>query len=364
MTAPDGGVGNPPDTTAPDAPTNLVIDQAGKRLSGRGEAGTTVQVRDADGNVLATGTVGADGTFHLTLQPALVDGSTVQVLLTDAAGNVSAPGAVTSADLLPPAQPSGLIISADGSVLTGRAEPGSTVKVLAADGTTVLGSAVAGANGAFSISLVPPQVDGEQLHVTATDHAGNTSTAGSVTAPDIDTGGGDTTAPAPASNLVISADGRTLTGSAEAGARVEVRDANGTLIGSTIAGPDGTFSLSLDPIQANGETLAIRVIDAAGNSSAAVDFTAPDSTPPQAVGSPASMPAARPLPAPASRAPPSPCAALMAAYWAARWWRATAPRNHPRYGTDQRPGTDRRTTRPDRQRFGSGRPVCTGQPGT
>lgn len=286
VTAPDGGVGNPPDTTAPDAPTNLVIDQAGKRLSGRGEAGTTVQVRDADGNVLATGTVGADGTFHLTLQPALVDGSTVQVLLTDAAGNVSAPGAVTSADLLPPAQPSGLIISADGSVLTGRAEPGSTVKVLAADGTTVLGSAVAGANGAFSISLVPPQVDGEQLHVTATDHAGNTSTAGSVTAPDIDTGGGDTTAPAPASNLVISADGRTLTGSAEAGARVEVRDANGTLIGSTIAGPDGTFSLSLDPIQANGETLAIRVIDAAGNSSAAVDFTAPDSTPPQAVGSP------------------------------------------------------------------------------
>ncbi len=112
VTAPDGGVGNPPDTTAPDAPTNLVIDQAGKRLSGRGEAGTTVQVRDADGNVLATGTVGADGTFHLTLQPALVDGSTVQVLLTDAAGNVSAPGAVTSADLLPPAQPSGLIISA------------------------------------------------------------------------------------------------------------------------------------------------------------------------------------------------------------------------------------------------------------
>jgi len=364
INAPDDGTGNPPDTTPPDAPTNLVIGQAGRQLSGRGEAGTTVQVRDADGNVLATGKVGADGTFQLTLNPAVNDGSTLQVVLTDAAGNVSQPGSVTSPDLQPPAQPSDLAVSPDGSVITGRAEPGSTVRVLAADGTTVLGSAVAGPNGTFSITLDPPQVDGEQLQVTATDAAGNTSTAGNVTAPDIDTGGGDTTPPAPASNLVISADGRTvsgrgeagatvnvlndqgqvigtgtvqpdgtftlqlttpvvngsslqvtltdaagnvstptpltapdlqapaqptglgldagetLTGRAEPGARVEVRDANGNLIGSGIVRPDGTFSLTLDPIQANGEALAIRVFDAAGNSSAPLNYNAPDITAP------------------------------------------------------------------------------------
>ncbi|MDD2137951.1 Ig-like domain-containing protein, partial [Pseudomonas kurunegalensis] len=69
--------------TPPDAPTNLVIGLAGSQLSGRGEAGTTVQVRDAAGNVIATGTVGADGNFTVTLAPAVIDGSTLQVTLTD-----------------------------------------------------------------------------------------------------------------------------------------------------------------------------------------------------------------------------------------------------------------------------------------
>ncbi|MGN7749660.1 Ig-like domain-containing protein, partial [Pseudomonas sp. 22515] len=88
LTAPDIDGG---DTTPPEAPTNLVIGLAGSQLSGRGEAGTTVQVRDAAGNILATGTVAADGTFTATLNPAVNDGSTLQVTLTDAAGNVSQP---------------------------------------------------------------------------------------------------------------------------------------------------------------------------------------------------------------------------------------------------------------------------------
>ncbi|MFP3409661.1 Ig-like domain-containing protein, partial [Pseudomonas sp. SIMBA_065] len=64
VTAPDiDGV----DTTPPAAPTDLVVGLAGSQLSGRGEPGTTVQVRDAAGTVLATGTVGADGSFAVTL---------------------------------------------------------------------------------------------------------------------------------------------------------------------------------------------------------------------------------------------------------------------------------------------------------
>ncbi|MFG0877060.1 Ig-like domain-containing protein, partial [Pseudomonas sp. FYR_2] len=124
VTAPDiDGV----DTTPPAAPTDLVIGVAGSQLSGRGEAGTSVQVRDAAGNVIATGTVGADGTFTLTLAPAVIDGSSLQVTLTDAAGNVSQPGSVTSTDLLPPTQPTDLAL-ADGVTFTGRGEPGATVQ--------------------------------------------------------------------------------------------------------------------------------------------------------------------------------------------------------------------------------------------
>ncbi|WP_179052234.1 Ig-like domain-containing protein, partial [Pseudomonas hunanensis] len=112
---------------------NLVIGLAGSQLSGRGEAGSTVQVRDAAGNILATGTVAADGTFTVTLDPAVNDGSTLQVTLTDAAGNISQPGSVTSADLLPPAQPTDLAL-ADGVTFTGRGEPGATVQVRDAGG--------------------------------------------------------------------------------------------------------------------------------------------------------------------------------------------------------------------------------------
>ncbi|WP_176516979.1 Ig-like domain-containing protein, partial [Pseudomonas ceruminis] len=170
-----------------------VIGLAGQQISGRGEVGATVQVRDGAGNVLATGTVGADGTFQLTLNPAVKDGSSLQVTLTDAAGNVSPPGSVTSPDLQPPAQPTDLAL-ANGVTLTGRGEPGSTVQVRDASGT-VIGSGVVGADGTFSLTLSPAQANGETLDVRLVDAAGNTSAPLEFQAP-------DTTPPAEVSNIV------------------------------------------------------------------------------------------------------------------------------------------------------------------
>ncbi|MDD2001707.1 Ig-like domain-containing protein, partial [Pseudomonas putida] len=180
VTAPDIDGG---DTTPPEAPTNLVIGLAGSQLSGRGEAGSTVQVRDAAGNILATGTVAADGTFVIALDPAVNDGSTLQVTLTDAAGNVSQPGSVTSADLLPPAQPTDLAL-ADGVTFTGRGEPGATVQVRDAAGN-LIGTGVVGADGLFSLTLSPAQANGEALDVRLVDAAGNASAPLQFDAPDI-----------------------------------------------------------------------------------------------------------------------------------------------------------------------------------
>ncbi|MBC3483523.1 BapA/Bap/LapF family large adhesin [Pseudomonas sp. SWRI77] len=356
ITAPD--VETPPDTTPPDAPTDLLIALAGRQLSGRGEAGTTVQVRDAAGNVLATGTVGADGTFVIALDPAVIDGSTLQVTLTDAAGNVSQPGSVTSQDQLPPEQPTDLAL-AEGVTLTGRGEPGATVQVRDAAGN-VIGTALVGADGSFSLTLSPAQANGEALDIRQVDAAGNTSAPLQFDAPDITppaavsnivvgaggvalSGRGEpgatvevrdangnvigtgtvlangtflidldpavqpgehlslvqtdpsgnasvafeydvpqTTAPASPSDLAIDADGTTLTGTAPAGSRVEVHDANGTLIGSAIAGADGTFTLELNPAQANGELLDVVAIDDTGLSSLPAQITAPDITAPTA----------------------------------------------------------------------------------
>ncbi|WP_161989690.1 BapA/Bap/LapF family large adhesin [Pseudomonas putida] len=274
-----GGGGSDPDTTAPATPIDLLVSPDGLRLTGRGEAGTTVSIRDAAGNLIGSGTVGADGTFDVTLNPPQINSENLEVTLTDGAGNVSTPGTVTAPDVTAPLAPTDLAINEQGTTLTGRAEPGSTVSVRGADGV-LLGSAVAGADGQFSINLQPPQTEGQALEVSTKDAAGNTSPSASIAAPDVETP--DTTAPDQPTNLAL-ASGVTLTGRGEPGATVQVRDAAGNIIGTGLVGADGLFSVTLSPAQANGEALDIRLVDAAGNSSIPLEFTAPDITPPSAV---------------------------------------------------------------------------------
>ncbi|ULL04898.1 BapA prefix-like domain-containing protein [Pseudomonas putida] len=271
--------GSDPDTSAPATPIDLLVSPDGLRLTGRGEAGTTVNIRDAAGNLIGSGTVGADGSFTVTLNAPQINSENLDVTLTDAAGNVSAPGTVTAPDATAPLAPTDLAINEQGNTLTGRAEPGSTVSVRGAGGV-LLGTAVAGADGQFSITLQPPQIDGQALEISAADAAGNISPVASITAPDVDNP--DTTAPEQPTDLAL-ADGVTFTGRGEPGATVQVRDAAGNLIGTGVVGADGLFSLTLSPAQANGEALDVRLVDAAGNSSIPLEFTAPDITPPEAV---------------------------------------------------------------------------------
>ncbi|WP_442757773.1 MULTISPECIES: Ig-like domain-containing protein, partial [unclassified Pseudomonas] len=271
--------GSDPDTSAPATPIDLLVSPDGLRLTGRGEAGTTVNIRDAAGNLIGSGTVGADGIFEVTLNAPQINSENLDVTLTDAAGNVSAPGTVTAPDATAPLAPTDLAINEQGNTLTGRAEPGSTVSVRGAGGV-LLGTAVASADGQFSITLQPPQSDGQALEVSAADAAGNSSPVASITAPDVDTP--DTTAPEQPTDLAL-ADGVTFTGRGEPGATVQVRDAAGNLIGTGVVGADGLFSLTLSPAQANGEALDVRLVDAAGNSSTPLQFDTPDITPPDAV---------------------------------------------------------------------------------
>ncbi|WP_241640862.1 Ig-like domain-containing protein, partial [Rosenbergiella epipactidis] len=78
-----------PDTTAPAEPSGVQLSDDGKTISGKGEAGSTVAIKDANGNTLASATVGRDGTFSVTLPAAQANGQTLTVTATDAAGNTS-----------------------------------------------------------------------------------------------------------------------------------------------------------------------------------------------------------------------------------------------------------------------------------
>ncbi|WP_241613936.1 Ig-like domain-containing protein, partial [Rosenbergiella epipactidis] len=101
----------------------------------------------------------------------------------------------------------------------------------------------------------------------ATDAAKNTSAEATTTAP-------DTTAPAAPTDVAVSDDGATVTGKAEAGSTVTIKDAEGITIGNATVAADGSFTATLDPAQTNGETLTITATDAAKNTSAEATTTA------------------------------------------------------------------------------------------
>ncbi len=207
-----------PDLLVPEAPTDIVVDGAGAVLTGRGEAGTTTTVTNSAGTVVGSATVGVDGSFSVTLQPAQSDGGSLTITLTDAAGNISPSAIATTPDLTGPDAATNVSVTADGIVLTGRGEPGSTVTITNSAGT-VLGTGTVGPDGDFSITLAPPQTDGSPLDIVLTDAAGNPSDPASVASPDL-------IAPNAPTDLVINDDGTSLTGRGEPGTTVIVTDAD------------------------------------------------------------------------------------------------------------------------------------------
>ncbi|MFP3449776.1 Ig-like domain-containing protein, partial [Pseudomonas sp. SIMBA_067] len=78
-----------------------------------------VEVRDANGNVIGTGTVLANGTFLIDLDPAVQPGEHLSLVQTDPSGNASVGFEYDLPQTTAPASPSDLAIDADGTTLTG-----------------------------------------------------------------------------------------------------------------------------------------------------------------------------------------------------------------------------------------------------
>ncbi|HFH3997656.1 TPA: Ig-like domain-containing protein [Pseudomonas aeruginosa] len=266
-----GGSSVPPDTTPPKAASGLKIAPDGSSISGQAEAGASVGIdTNGDGKPDLTVIADANGNFTAPLNPPLTNGQTVTVVVTDPAGNASPPAQVTAPDTTAPAPATDVQVAPDGSSVTGKAEPGSTVGVdTDGDGqpdTTV----VVGPGGSFEVPLNPPLTNGETVTVIVTDPAGNNSTPVTVEAP-------DTTAPAPATDVQVAPDGSSVTGNAEPGAAVGVdTDGDGQPDTTVVVGPGGSFEVPLNPPLTNGETVTVIVTDPAGNSSTPVTAEAPD----------------------------------------------------------------------------------------
>ena len=296
------------DTVAPTAPTmadataDNVINSAEQTstLSGTAEANASISL--TLGGLTRALTADANGAWSYDLTAADVTAmgegaEDITITATDAAGNTSttttkaiavdtvAPTAPTMAD----ATADNVINSAEQtSTLSGTAEAGSSVS-LSLGG--LIKSLTADANGAWSYDLTAADVTAmgegaEDITITATDAAGNTSTT-TTKAIALDTVApiAPTMADATADNVINSAEQTsTLSGTAEAGSSVSL--SLGGLIKSLTADANGAWSYGLTAadVTAMGEgaeDITITATDAAGNTSTtttkaiAVDTVAP-----------------------------------------------------------------------------------------
>ncbi|QPF12490.1 Ig-like repeat protein Blp2 [Acinetobacter baumannii] len=173
------------DTIPPKSPL-LEINKEGTVIEGTAEANTKVYVKDADGNVIGTGTANAQGEFQITLSSALKDSQKATIIVEDAAGNTSKPLEIKSGyDTLAPDKPTAQI-NADGTTVTGTAEPNAKIEIKnSAD--KVIGTGTADANGKFTITISPALTDSSKGSVIAIDSSGNKSTALEIIGSDKDT---------------------------------------------------------------------------------------------------------------------------------------------------------------------------------
>ncbi len=260
-------------------------------LSGTAEAGAAVEIFDGASS-LGTAVADSGGAWTFTTV-ALASGShSFTTTATDTAGNVSAASAALAVTIdttvSAPSKPDLAATSDSGAssadnitgdttpTLTGRAEAGATVTVK--DGSTVLGTTTANGSGAWSFTTGALGQGVHSFTATATDTAGNVSAASSALSVTIDTSVSAPSKPdlAAASDSGTSATDNitndttpTLTGTAEAGSTVTIKDGV-SVLGTTTANGAGAWSFTpSSPLSDGAHSFTATAIDPAGNATSA-----------------------------------------------------------------------------------------------
>ncbi|MCO1911016.1 BapA prefix-like domain-containing protein [Pseudomonas aeruginosa] len=245
------------DGVAPNAP--VVEPSNGSELSGTAEPGSSVTLTDGNGNPIGQTTADANGNWSFTPSTPLPDGTVVNVVARDAAGNSSPPASVT-VDAVAPATPT--VDPSNGTTLSGTAEPGSSVTLTDGNGNPI-GQVTADGSGNWTFTPSTPLPNGTVVNATATDPSGNASSPASVTVDAV----------APATPVVNPSNGTTLSGTAEPGATVTLTDGNGNPIGQVTADGSGNWSFTPTTPLPNGTVVNATATDASGNTSAGSSVT-------------------------------------------------------------------------------------------
>ncbi|WP_313955308.1 Ig-like domain-containing protein, partial [Staphylococcus warneri] len=263
------------DTTAPTVPSVNPVTSDDKTITGKAEPGSTVTVTFPDGNT-ATGTTDADGNYVINIPSSedLKGGETLPVTATDKDGNKSEPATTVVTDTTAPSTPTVNPVTSDDTQITGKAEPGSTVTVTFPDGKTASSTTDADGNYVINIPSSEDLKGGEELPVTATDKAGNTSDKATTVVT-------DTTAPTVPSVNPVTSDDTQITGKAEPNSTVTVTFPDGTKASGT-TDADGNYVIDIPANEdlKGGETLPVTATDKDGNESQPSTTVVTDTTAP------------------------------------------------------------------------------------
>ncbi|MEJ7503074.1 Ig-like domain-containing protein [Staphylococcus pasteuri] len=263
------------DTTAPDAPTVNPVTSDDTTITGKAEPGSTVTVTFPDGNT-ASATTDADGnyTINIPTNEDLKGGETLPVTATDKTGNTSGEATTTVTDTTAPDAPTVNPVTSDDTQITGKAEPNSTVTVTFPDGTKASGITDADGNYVIDIPANEDLKGGEDLPITATDKAGNTSGETKTTVT-------DTTAPTIPTVNPVTSDDTQIKGKAEPGSTVTVTFPDGTTAtGTTDAEGNYVIDIPANEDLKGGETLPVTATDKDGNESEPATTVVTDTTAP------------------------------------------------------------------------------------
>ncbi|MDR1825417.1 MAG: Ig-like domain-containing protein [Bifidobacteriaceae bacterium] len=243
-----------------------------------------VHVKDAGGAELCTATTSSTGTWACTANRDLVEGETITASTTDPAGNPASDTATVADGIDPvleiaPAPKEGDeeitgTLTDDGDPLPG------TVVTVTDDAGTELCTATTDADGEWSCEPNRPLEEGETIHASAQDPAGNLATDAVTVLP-----ADDTTAPVltitpePATGSPAIAGTLTDSGSPLPGTPVTVKDAGGTTLCTAYTQGDGSWSCNSNRPLVEGETVTASAADPSGNP-ASDDATVGDGQPP------------------------------------------------------------------------------------
>ncbi|MBG4565544.1 BapA prefix-like domain-containing protein [Pseudomonas aeruginosa] len=260
VTDPAGNSSTPVTAEAPDFPDAPQVNASnGSVLSGTAEAGVTIVITDGNGNPIGQTSADANGNWSFTPGSQLPDGTVVNVVARDAAGN-SSPATSITVDGVAPNAP--VVESSNGSELSGTAEPGSSVTLTDGNGNPI-GQTTADANGNWSFTPSTPLPDGTVVNVVARDAAGNSSPPASVTVDAV----------APATPTVDPSNGTPLSGTAAPGATVTLTDGNGNPIGQVTADGSGNWTFTPSTPLPNGTVVNATATDPSGNASSPASVT-------------------------------------------------------------------------------------------